>query len=105
MRDDFEKNDKDKVLKLLQEKAEKSHLEFIKYILEKYPYKDYKEIKDLESKFNKNKKNFVRSLVIKYHPDRYPKVTEEEQKKFVIIHEISAILNNIYVYYDQESES
>jgi hypothetical protein len=105
MRDDFEKNDEEKVLKLLQEKAEKSHLEFIKYILEKYPYKGYKKNEDIESKFNKNKLSFIRSLVVKYHPDRYPKVTEEEKKKFVIIHEISAILNNIYVYYDQESES
>jgi hypothetical protein len=105
MRDNFEKNDQEKVLKLLQEKAEESHLEFCKYILEKYPYKGYKEMKDIESKFNKNKLSFIRSLVVKYHPDRYPKVTEEEKKMFVIIHEISAILNNIYVYYDQGSES
>ena len=105
MRDNFEKNDQEKVLKLLQEKAEKSHLEFCKYILEKYPYKGYKEMKNIESTFNKNKLSFIRSLVVKYHPDRYPKVTEEEKKMFVIIHEISAILNNIYVYYDQGSES
>ena len=80
-------------------------MEFCKYILEKYPYKGYKEMKDIESKFNKNKLSFIRSLVVKYHPDRYTKVTEEEKKMFVIIHEISAILNNIYVYYDQGSES
>ena len=100
MRDDFEKNDQEKVLKLLQEKAEESHLEFCKYILEKYPYKGYKEMKDIESKFNKNKLSFIRSLVVKYHPDNIQKKLNKK-KKFVIIRKISDILYNIYVYYDQ----
>ena len=101
MRDDFEKDDEEKILKKLNDKANDSHIDFIKFILEKYPYKGYKKTDDIETKFNKNPLSYIRTLVTKYHPDRYPKNTEEEKKKFVIIHEISAILNNMYVYYDE----
>ena len=101
MRDDFEKDDEEKILKELHDRADKSHIDFIKFILEKYPYKGYKKTDDIDAKFNKNPLSYIRNLVVKYHPDRYPKNTEEEKKKFVIIHEISAILNNIYVYYDE----
>jgi hypothetical protein len=102
MRDDFEKDDEGKILKELNDIANDSHIKFIKFILDKYPYKGYKKTsEDINTKFNKNPLSYVRNLVIKYHPDRYPKNTEEDKKKFVIIHEISSILNNFYVYYDE----
>ena len=94
-------DDEDNILKELNFRIIDSHIDFIKFILEKYPYIRYKKTDDIEAKFNKNPLSYIRSLVIKYHPDRYPKNTEEEKKKFVIIHEIYAILNNLYVYYDE----
>ena len=104
MRDDFEKDDPDKILKELNDRANDSHIDFIKFVLDKYPYKGYKKTDDIETKFKKNPLSYIRSLVVKYHPDRYPKNTEEDKKKFVIIHEISAILNNIYVFYDEKNK-
>ncbi len=101
MRDDFEKDDEEKILKELHDRADKSHIDFIKFILEKYPYKGYKKTDDIDAKFKKNPSSYIRSLVIKYHPDRYPKNSEEEKNTYVIVHEISAILNNLYVYYDE----
>ncbi len=94
-------DDEDNILKELNFRIIDSHIDFIKFILEKYPYKGYKKNDDIDAKFKKNPSSYIQSLVIKYHPDRYPKNTEEEKKKFVIIHEISAILNNLYVYYDK----
>ena len=101
MRDEFEKYDEGKILKDLHERANKSHIDFIKFVLDKYPYHGYQKIDDIESKFKKSPTSFIRKLVIKYHPDRYPKNTQNEKNIYVIIHEISSILNNMYVYYDE----
>ena len=49
---------------------------------------------------HKDNKNFIKTLVVKYHPDRYPKGTEEEKEYYVIIHEISIILNGMYSLYE-----
>ena len=85
----------------LNEKKKESNIAFIKFILEKYPYKGYKnDGKNIEEEFSKDNKNFIKTLVAKYHPDRYPKNTEEEKKHYVIIHEISVILNGMYSIYD-----
>ena len=102
MRDEFEKYDEGKILKDLHERANKSHIDFIKFVLDKYPYHGYQKIDDIESKFKKSPTSFIRKLVIKYHPDRYPKNTQNEKNIYVIIHEISSILNNMYVYYDEK---
>jgi len=53
MRDDFEKDDEEKILKKLNDKANDSHIDFIKFILEKYPYKGYKKADDIDDKFKK----------------------------------------------------
>jgi hypothetical protein len=95
------KKRKEEIFKELYAKKEESNLVFVKFILEKYPYKGYKnDGKNIEEEFSKDNKNFIKTLVAKYHPDRYPKNTEEEKKHYVIIHEISVILNGMYSIYD-----
>ena len=98
-REEFKKK-KEGIFKELYEKKDESNLAFIKFILEKYPYKGYKPKKNIDEEYTKDNKNFIRTLVVKYHPDRYPKNTEEEKDNYVIIHEISMILNNIYSIYE-----
>jgi hypothetical protein len=84
----------------LNEKKKESNIAFIKFILEKYPYKGYKNNGNIEEEFSKDNKNFLKTLTVKYHPDRYPKNTEEEKEMYTIIYEISTILNQMYSIYD-----
>ena len=69
----------------------KEPIDFIKFILEKYPYNDY------ESDKNKNGENFfekyslvlVNYLLEKYQPDNFPHNGDEEIKlKYCIVNEI-----------------
>ena len=94
------KKKKEGIFNELYEKKDESNLTFIKFILEKYPYKGYKPKKNIDEEYTKDNKNFIRTLVVKYHPDRYPKSTEEEKEHYVIIHEISSILNNMFSIYE-----
>jgi len=96
------KKKKEQIFNELNEKKLESNLSFIKFILNKYPYKGYTEINEseIEEQFHKDNRNFVKTLVVKYHPDRYPKGTDEEKEYYVIIHEISIILNGMYSIYD-----
>ena len=96
------KKKKEQIFNELNEKKLESNLSFIKFILKKYPYKGYTNISEseIEEEFQKDNRNFVKTLVVKYHPDRYPKGTDEEKEYFVIIHEISIILNGMYSIYD-----
>jgi DnaJ-class molecular chaperone len=48
--------------------------------LEKYPFKGYKPKKNIDEEYTKDNKNFIRTLTVKYHPDRYPKNTQEEKE-------------------------
>ena len=68
--------------------------------MEKYPFKGYKPKKNIDEEYTKDNKNFIRTLTVKYHPDRYPKNTQEEKEHYVIIQEISIILNNMYSIYE-----
>ena len=96
------KKKKEAIFNELNEKKLESNISFIKFILKKYPYKGCTKINEseIEEQFHKDNRNFVKTLVVKYHPDRYPKGTEEEKEYYVIIHEISIILNGMYSLYD-----
>ena len=94
------KKRKEEIFKELYAKKEESNLVFVKFILEKYPYKGYKNNGNIEEEFSKDNKNFLKTLTVKYHPDRYPKNTEEEKEMYTIIYEISTILNQMYSIYD-----
>ena len=96
------KKKKEAIFNELNEKKLESNISFIKFILKKYPYKGCTKINEseIEEQFRKDNRNFIKTLVVKYHPDRYPKGTEEEKEYYVIIHEISIILNGMYSLYD-----
>ena len=65
-------------------------LDFIKYILNKYPYKGYKEYENLEREYNNNKQSFIHDLFKKYHPDIY---SMEDINQYRIVNTISGLLN------------
>ena len=85
----------DDILSEIREKYDRNNiLNFIKYILKKYPYKGYEKIDNLESEFNIDKKSFIKNLCIRYHPDLYPQNTKEEKILYKIINTIASLLND-----------
>ncbi len=75
------------ILNEIKDNYQKTKEEFIKYILEKFPYDDYK--KDLESNkidFTKSDQNLWKYLCSKYNTDDYDLANDDENiKKFVIM--------------------
>ena len=70
--------------------------DFIKYILEKYPYEGYQTISNVKEEYLNNQKKMLKTLMVKYAPDKFPKGTEEEKKKHVIVEEICKELTRMY---------
>jgi hypothetical protein len=81
----------------IQEYREKSDVEFIEFILEKYPPKKspLKKGKTVQEQWEENAKSFCERLSARYNPDNYPKNTDEEKLKFTIYHTISTEINAI----------
>ena len=77
---------------------------FVKYILEKHPYKGYVPIEDLEGAIKNNTRSFIRKLSLGYHPDKYPKETQEDIKRYFICEEISKVINRLYDLYKMQRE-
>ena len=76
----------------------KSNIEFIEFILNKYPPKKSPLRKNLTVKeqWNKDSKSFIEILSARYHPDNYSKKkTNEEKLKYTIYHTISTEINLI----------
>ena len=67
-------------------------LDFIRYILEKYPCK--RNFDNLENDFKKDRKQCIKKLCISYSPDNDENKTEEGSKHYRIINIISSLLNN-----------
>ena len=61
-------------------------------------------IQDLEGEIKRNTKQFIRKLSVGYHPDKYPKETQEDIKKYFIFEEISKIINRLYDLYKMERD-
>ena len=74
----------------------KTNYDFIKFILENHPYKDYEKDKE-NTILNTYSIELVNFLLEKYNPDDYS-LTEDlaTQLQYCIIHEIAQKLNNIY---------
>ena len=74
----------------------RSNYDFIKFILDKHPYKDYE--KDKNNPILKSYSlELVNFLLDKYHPDNYSFTGDNTAKlQYCIIHEITKKLNNIY---------
>ena len=72
----------------------KDKINFIKYIIDKHPYKDYKES---DRNFNKYNPELLSFLLEKYQPDNYtPSNDDESQLKYCIAHEISKKLSYLF---------
>jgi hypothetical protein len=74
----------------------KSNYDFIKFILDKHPYKDYEQDKNnpILKTYSLELVNF---LLDKYHPDNYSFTGDNTTKlQYCIVHEIAKKLNNIF---------
>ena len=75
----------------------KKCIDFIKLILKKYPpSKPFDKNFNIEDEFEKNPKNVLKKLKIKYNPDNYSKESVEKKAKYLIVLEIASMLNGIY---------
>ena len=81
----------------IKEYRKKSKIEFIEFILRKYPPKTnpLKNNQTVKSQWNKNPKSFITRLSARYNPDNYPKDTEDEKLKFAVMRAISTEINAI----------
>ncbi len=81
----------------IKEYREKSNVEFIEFILNKYPPKKspLKKGKTVKEQWNENPKSFYERISARYNPDNYPKNTEEEKLQYTIYHAISTEINDI----------
>ena len=71
-------------------------IEFINYILEKWPYKDYNILtRPAELDWNTINQPLISHLSNQYHPDCYPQETQEENFYHRIVVKISQLLNQI----------
>ena len=74
---------------------------FIKFILEKYPYKNYqKDEFNIDEEMKNRPGPFLCSLHQKHHPDNYPKNNETEKDIFCLMSfidsKISQLINSLY---------
>ena len=90
------KKEKPEIFKEIDEEYRKTHLEFIKFILKKYPYNNYNSNQNIEKEFYNNSIQYLKLLIKNYHPDRYKHTTDKERELYSIIIYISPLLNNIY---------
>ena len=90
------KKEKPEIFEEIDREYSKSPIQFIKFILKKYPYKNYDSNLNIEKDYNTNPYELLKKLTSKYHPDRYKNKTIEEKEFYTIINYISALLNNIY---------
>ena len=77
--------------------SKKNESDFIKFILDKHPYKNYKDDKQ-KMDFSTVNPELLRFLIEKYQPDNYTSEISDEGLPFFISHEISKYLNNLYNY-------
>ena len=83
----------------LESNYKKGSLDFVKFVVKKYPFINYDESKfNVEELYNDSEKNLFRKLSINYHPDKYPKNNKEELAKYFIMQEISKYVNIRYNY-------
>ena len=81
----------------IKEYRQKSNIEFVEFILTKYPPKKspLRKNKTIREQWNSNPKSFVERVSARYNPDNYPKNTDEEKLQFTIYHTISKEINAI----------
>ena len=76
--------------------SKENKIEFINYILEKWPYKDYnKSTRPSEYDWNTINEELITFLSKQYYPDCYPQETKEQNFYHRIVVKISQLLNQI----------
>ena len=99
--EDFEekiKRENKEIFEEIKKYREKSNIEFIEFILQKYPPKKsiLKNNQTVKERWDNNKDSFLRLLFARYHPDHhFHKNTEEEKLKYTIYSVISIEINSI----------
>ena len=106
------KEEKKQIFEELQKYRNKSHLDFIKFILEKYPPRrsPLKKNQTVEKEWNKNPKSLLEILSARYNPDNLQKIenakdkNEEEKLKlnYTIYHKISSEINLLLLEYNND---
>jgi L1 cell adhesion molecule like protein len=93
----IKKNNK-QIFDELEEQFKNGNLEIIKFILQKYPPKDYviNPNRTIDEQWENNKKSLVQELCNQYALDNYEKETDEEKLKYTIMSVISSKVNSIY---------
>ena len=91
------KNNKE-IFDELEKQFKKNNLEIIKFILDKYPPKNYNRNanKTIEQQWEENKKKLVNDLCTKYALDNYPHESNDEKRIYTIMSVISSKVNSIY---------
>ena len=91
------KNNENEIFEEIKEYRKKTNVEFIEFILDRYPpHKNpIKKNRTIQEEWNKNPKSLVEKLSARYNPDNYSKKTEEEKLMYTIYHTISTELNGI----------
>ena len=76
--------------------SKENKIEFINYILEKWPYKDYnKSTRPSEYDWNTINEELITFLSKQYYPDCYPQENQEQNFYHRIVVKISQLLNQI----------
>jgi len=83
------------IFKEIDDQFNRKNTDFIKFILDKHPYKNYKDDKQ-KIDISTVDPELLRILIEKYQPDNYTSEISDEGLPFFISHEISKYLNNLY---------
>ncbi len=85
-------------LEEIREQRKKSDIEFIKFILNKYPLKKnpLEHGQTVEQQLEHNKENFLLKLSGRYNPNNFKRETEDEKNKYEIYNEICKEINILY---------
>ena len=98
------KNMNKKIFDEIHEYRKKSNIEFIEFILEKYPplRSPIRKNKTVRQLWDEDPISLLERLSARYNPDNYPHNTEEEKLKFYIYKEIAKEINSIISEFNQE---
>ena len=77
-------------------KLETKSVNFIKYLLEKHPPKDYDNKIDVEKEFKEDPNKLMRKLNNLYKSDHLDNENIEDKKNYIIIREIEVLITSLY---------
>ena len=89
-------NEINKKYEEIRKNFKKNSINFIKFLLNKYPPKDYDNSIDVEKEFKKNPSKLMKKLARKYQSDHIDNETIEEKKMFIIIREIEVLITTLW---------